>query len=82
MGPHIHCRPEHINAEMNMNSKEVTKFFSGFAANQVLTHGAFALAGTQFTAFGISYTPTLNTTAAVIWALILIVLFYYAWIKD
>lgn len=50
-----------------MQTKEVAKFFSGFAANQVLTHGAFALAGTQFTAFGINYTPSLNTTAAVIW---------------
>jgi hypothetical protein len=64
-----------------MKSKEVAKFFSGFAANQVLTHGAFALAGTQFTVFGISYTPTLNASATVIWAIILIVLFYYSWIR-
>ena len=65
-----------------MNFKETAKFFSGFAANQVLTHGAFAVAGTQFTVFGISYTPTLNTTAAVIWAIILVGLFYYSWLKK
>lgn len=64
-----------------MNAKEIAKFFSGFAANQVLMHGAFALAGTEFTVLGIRYTPTLNATAVVIWAIILIALFYYSWIK-
>lgn len=65
-----------------MQKKEVTKFLSGFAANQVLTYGAFAIAGTRFSAFGISYTPALNTTAAVVWAVILALLFYYAWLKK
>ncbi|KAB2942309.1 MAG: hypothetical protein K8F92_06315 [Hyphomicrobium sp.] len=65
-----------------MNGKEVAKFFSGFAANQVLTHGALALAGTQFTAFGIAYDATLNATAVVIWAIVLAALVYYAWIRK
>ena len=64
-----------------MTRKEIAKFFSGFAANQVLTHGAFAVAGTQFAVFGITYTPALNATAAIVWILIMAALSYYAWIR-
>ncbi len=64
-----------------MIRKEVAKFFSGVAANQVLTHGALAASGVQFTLFGISYTTTLNLTAAAAWAIILALLTYYAWIR-
>lgn len=64
-----------------MNSKEITKFFSGFAANQVLTHGAFAAGGVEFTLFGIAYTPRLNAIAAVVWGIVLASLVYYSWIK-
>lgn len=64
-----------------MNSKEIAKFFSGFAANQVLTHGAFAISGTQFTILGIAYDRGLNTTAAIVWAIVLAVLIYYSWIN-
>lgn len=65
-----------------MNGKEIAKFFSGFAANQVLTHGGLALAGTHFTAFGITYNPKLNATAVVIWAVVLAALFYYSWLRK
>lgn len=65
-----------------MKLKEIAKFFSGLAANQALNHGAMAVAGTQFTMFGITYSPGMNTTAAVIWAVVLILLVYYAWIRD
>lgn len=58
--------------------KEIAKFFAGFAGNQVLTHGALALAGTDFSLLGIAYDRQLNTLAAVLWALILVLLFYYA----
>lgn len=64
-----------------MNSKEITKFFSGFAANQVLTHGAFAAGGVEFTLFGMTYTPGLNTVAAMVWGIILVLLVYYSWMK-
>lgn len=64
-----------------MKRKEVAKFFSGFAANQVLTHGAFAIGGIRFTLFGVSYTPALNSAATVVWAIILALLVYYAWGK-
>jgi len=65
-----------------MNAKEVAKFFSGVAANQVLTHGALALAGTRFTLFGIEYTPGLNTGAAVFWAIAVGLLIYSAWVRK
>ncbi|MCT8999881.1 hypothetical protein [Chelativorans intermedius] len=64
-----------------MKGKEVTKFFAGFAANQVLTHGALATAGIQFSLFGITYDQRLNTSAVVVWAIILLLLVYYAWVK-
>ena len=64
-----------------MNSKEITKFFSGFAANQVLTHGAFAVGGVEFTLFGVGYTRGLNTAAAFVWAIVLALLVYYSWMK-
>jgi hypothetical protein len=63
-------------------SKEVAKFIAGFAANQVLTHGAFALSGVQFTVFRMTYTPRLNMIAVVVWAVVTIVLVYYAWVKK
>ncbi len=65
-----------------MNSKEITKFLSGFAANQVLTHGTFAAGGVEFTLFGIAYTPGLNTVAAIVWGIILASLVYYSWMKK
>ncbi|WP_454642835.1 hypothetical protein [Bradyrhizobium liaoningense] len=64
-----------------MNSKEVVKFFSGFAANQVLIHAAFAMSGAQFTIFGIAYGGGLNATAAIVWATALALLIYHAWIN-
>lgn len=64
-----------------MRKKETAKFFSGFAANQVLTHGAFAINGVEFTIFGINYTIEFNAIAAAVWAIILSLLVYYAWIK-
>lgn len=68
--------------EMIMKRKEIAKFFSGVAANQVLTHGGLAVGDIRFTLFGIPYTPAFNTAAAVVWAIVLIVLVYYAWIKK
>lgn len=62
--------------------KEIAKFFAGVAANQVLTHGAFAVTGLQFTLFGIAYTTGLNAVAVVVWAIVLVLLVYYAWIKK
>ena len=41
-----------------MAGRETAKFFSGFAASQVLTHGALAASGTEFTFLGIAYTAT------------------------
>ena len=64
-----------------MKGKEVAKFFAGLSANQVITHGALAVAGIQFSLFGITYTQELNATAAVVWAVIMLLLIYYAWIR-
>jgi hypothetical protein len=54
---------------------------SGFAANQILTHGALALGGVEFELFGILYSRRLNTTAAIFWAIALVVLVWAAWIR-
>lgn len=35
-----------------MHASEIAKFFSGFAANQVLTHGAMAATDTEFHCWG------------------------------
>lgn len=51
-----------------MIAKDIAKFISGFAANQVLVHGALALSGVEFVLFGINYDHWLNTTAVVFWA--------------
>lgn len=54
-----------------MNIREIGKFFSGFDANQVLTHGAFAVGGLEFTLLGIPYTTKLNSAAAIARAIVL-----------
>lgn len=64
-----------------MRAREIAKFFAGFAANQVLTHGAFALSGVQFMLFGIHYDRRLNSAAVLAWAVALALLVYYAWIR-
>ncbi|SHG76440.1 hypothetical protein [Massilia sp. CF038] len=61
--------------------KEFAKFFTGVAANQALTHGALAAAGVQFSLFGISYDQRINTTSAIVWAVLVALLIYYAWGK-
>lgn len=65
-----------------MASKEAAKFLSGFAANQVLTHGALAVAGTRFTVMGIDYTPGLNAGAVLIWLSVMAFLIHYAWLRT
>lgn len=62
--------------------KEVAKFLAGFAGNQFLTHGAFAISGTRFSVFGIDYTPELNTTASIVWGVLMLLLIYYAWMRH
>ncbi|CEJ16007.1 hypothetical protein BN1110_06358 [bacterium YEK0313] len=61
--------------------KEVAKFLAGFAGNQLLTHGVLAISGTRFSVFGIDYTPKLNTTAAIVWGVLMLLLIYYAWVR-
>jgi len=65
-----------------MQKNDFAKFFSGVAANQVLTHGAMAAGDVQFTLFGIAYTQEFNAIAAAIWAVIASVLVYYAWLRP
>ncbi len=57
-----------------MKGKEVCKFFAGFSANQVLTHGALAFARIQFSLFGITFDQRLNTISVVVWAIVLLLL--------
>lgn len=61
--------------------KEVAKFLAGFAGNQFLTHGALAITSTRFSVFGIDYAPELNTTAAIVWGVLMLLLIYYAWVR-
>jgi hypothetical protein len=65
-----------------MSGNDLAKFFTGFAANQVLTHSVLAIQGVQFSLFGISYTPSFNGAAAVIWTVVAFLLAYYAWWKE
>ena len=64
-----------------MKTREIAKFASGFAADQLLTHGVMAAAGTEFTLMGIDYTRELNTAAAAVWAILCFGLVYFAWIR-
>ena len=61
---------------------EITKFLAGFSANQVLTHGAFALGGVQFTLFGVHYDRGLNTAGALVWMVMLGISVWFAWIRK
>jgi hypothetical protein len=65
-----------------MRRKEIAKFFAGFAANQVLAHGVAAAAALQFTLFGIVYNQRVNMIAAVGWAIVMLLLIYYAWMRK
>lgn len=64
-----------------MKMKEIAKFSAGFAANQVLTHGALTAADIQLSLLGITYDQRLNTIAVVVWVVILLLLSYYAWMR-
>ena len=61
---------------------EIAKFLAGFSANQVLTHGAFVLAGVQFTLFGIHYDRALNLAGAIVWGAVLAFCVWFAWIRK
>lgn len=66
-----------------IKGKEVAKFFSGVAANQTLTHGAFALMGDlPLTILGVTYTRELNIGAMIFWLIVLVLLVYFAWIRK
>ena len=65
-----------------MKTREIAKFLSGFAANQLLAHAALAASGTQFVILGINFTPRLNLDAAIAWALMLMLLVYYSWLRP
>ena len=63
-----------------MGAREFAKFAAGFAANQMLTPGAFAATDTEFSMIGISYTRDLNIIAAAYWGILMLLLIYYAWL--
>lgn len=64
-----------------MSAKEIAKFAAGFAANQLLTHGAMAATDTEFAMLGIAYTREFNTIAALFWGVLMLLLIYYAWLR-
>ena len=64
-----------------MKTREIAKFASGFAADQLPTHGVMAAARTEFTLIRIAYTRELNTAAAAVWAILCFGLVYFAWIR-
>ncbi|MBX9847042.1 MAG: hypothetical protein K2Z80_35065 [Xanthobacteraceae bacterium] len=64
-----------------MRSREIAKFAAGFAANQMLTHGAMTATDTEFTMLGVTYTRELNTIATAFWAVLLVLLVYHAWLR-
>lgn len=62
--------------------KEVAKFLAGVAANQLFTHGAMAATDTEFSMLGVAYTRELNTLATAVWGALMLLLIYYAWIRE
>lgn len=68
--------------ERRMKMSEIAKFCSGVAANQVLTHAALSVSGTQVVMFGITYSPITNTVAAGFWAVATAALVYAGWGKS
>lgn len=64
-----------------MKMKEFSKFLSGVAASQALTHAALSLSGVQFVMLGITYSQKMNAIAAVVWAVAAALLAYAAWVK-
>ena len=62
--------------------REISKFIAGFAANQLLTHGAMAATDTEFTMLGFAYTREFNAIAAAFWGVVMLVLIYYAWFSG
>ena len=64
-----------------MNTKEIAKFAAGFAADQLLTHGALAAADIEFALLGIAYTRELNMMAVLFWGILMLLLVYFAWFK-
>lgn len=65
-----------------MKAKESAKFFAGFAASHALTDGALAVSGAKFEMLGIGFTRELGFTAAIVWAILFLVLFHYAWLRN
>ena len=59
--------------------KEIAKFGCGAETFHAFVHAVFWLSGTAFTLFGITATPTLNATGAVVNAVIALALGIYAW---
>ncbi len=49
--------------------------------NQFLTHGALAISGTRLSVFGTDYTAGLNTTAAIVCGVLMLLLIYYGWMR-
>ena len=65
-----------------MRPKEIAKFVAGFAASQLLTHGAMAALDSQFSMFGVAYTREFNTVAALFWGVLMLLLIYFAWVRG
>lgn len=64
---------------MSSRLKEIAKFVCGAEAFHALIHAYFWFSGTTLTVFGITATPLVNATAALVNAAISIVLGIYAW---
>ena len=71
-----------LTGRISMRAREIAKFAAGFAADQLLTHGAMAATDTEFSMLGVAYTRELNTIAAVFWGVLMLLLIYYAWIRQ
>lgn len=59
--------------------KEIAKFVCGAEAFHAFVHAYFWFSGTTLTVFGITQTPIVNATGALVNAAISIVLGIYAW---
>lgn len=64
------------------NKKRFAVFFAGVAASQLVTHGAFALAGIGYRILGIEFTQAIQSVAAVVWGVLAIAPEVYGWKND
>jgi hypothetical protein len=70
---------------MNLNSKDVAKFFAGMVTHEMIGHAILGTWASHLLPMKLgffTFTPELNIAAMVGWGLVLIALVHYAWFRE